>query len=290
MLLLPVADQACPATFGLRPSFCFSHLVVGAGGLVLSLLGAALGVSLAGGEVSGAALAAGSFVGLLLSLALAATVGSVALAAQVPGGGVSGLALPVVISGGALVVAAQALAALFRSDALEARPWVGASAGRLALTSVAFLGTLGGGLLLATLLVSSGGYVGGLLGLGLGVGSIGVSPLVAWAAHRASGGRGSLGVSYLATMGIAGLGVLGALLAALTANASIRGNDWSQVNGGAAAALVVGGAILGGLGLPLALEASHVSVLTEERAQKVTVSLAGAPVPGGAMGLVTARF
>jgi hypothetical protein len=42
--------------------------------------------------------------------------------------------------------------------------------------------------------------------------------------------------------------------------------------------------------VPLALEASHASAVVEEVGAKVKVSLGGGPVPGGAMGVVTARF
>jgi hypothetical protein len=278
MALLPVADQACMGVFMACPTA--AHVLIGAGGLVASIAGAAVGAALAGGDVPGAALVTGTFVGLFLALAVSAV--SVAASAGRIGTGV-GLAL--LVGGSGLVVGSQAVALLLRDDAIEERPWLGSSAGRLAGASLAFAGSLGVGFLLAALLASSVP----VLAIGVGVVTALLAPVASWAAHRGLGGRGSAAVAYLGTIGAAALGFLGVGLF-LASNTFSPGDDGARVRGGAATALIVGGALLGTLAVPLALEASHASVLVEEFGAKVKVSLGGGPVPGGAMGVVTARF
>jgi hypothetical protein len=88
---------------------------------------------------------------------------------------------------------------------------------------------------------------------------------------------------------VAAIGLLGVGLF-LASNTFSPGDDGARLRGGATTALIVGGTLLGTLAVPLALEASHASVLVEEFGLKVKVSLGGGPVPGGAMGVVTARF
>jgi hypothetical protein len=278
MALLPVADQACTSGFMACPTP--AHVLIGGSGLVASIAGAALGAALAGGAVPGAALVTGTFVGLFLALAVSAVT-----AVASPGRIGTGVGLALLVSGSGLVVASQAVALLLRDDAIEERPWLGSSAGRLAGASLAFAGSLGVGSLFAGLLALT------LPGLAIGVAIVTplLAPLASWAAHRAMGGRGSVAVAYLGTVGVAAIGLLGAGLF-VASNAFSPGDDSARLRGGAATALIVGGALLGTLGVPLALEASHASVLVEEFGPKVKVSLGGGPVPGGAMGVVTARF
>jgi hypothetical protein len=283
LLLLPLADAPCA---GLAATFSFCptpvHFLVGALSLVGAIAGAAGGFALAGGEVSGGALVVGTFVGLFLALGVAAV--AVAVSQSFPS---SGLGLPVVVTGAGLVVASQAFSMLLRDDALEGRPWLSSSAGRIALTSLTFLGTGAVGALLVGLLGAA--TQSGLVAVAAGVVMGGLVPLAAWGTHRALDGKGTVGMAYLATLGTAALAFLGAGFFALT-NGSFLVNDGGRIRGAATTAVVIGGVLLGTLGVPLVLEASHGGAVIEERAQKVALSLGGAPVPGGAMGVVTARF
>ena len=287
LALLPLADQPCARPFPAGFSFCptAAHVLIGTGALVTAITGAALGVALAGGEVSGAALVTGTFLGLFLALTMSAI--TVAISPVRLG---DGLGVALLGAGAGFVVAGQALATLLRDDALETRPWLASSAGRIAATSFAFVGTLGAGLLSAGLIASAFSVVGAVLSVGLAVLAPLLAPLAAWAAHRAMDGQGGVGVSYLATLGVAAIGFLGAALFAVVSNAFTPGDDIGRVRGGATTAMIFGGLLVGALGVPLALEVSHASALIDERTAKVQVSLGGAPVPGGGVGVVTARF
>ncbi|MDX2015789.1 MAG: hypothetical protein SFW67_36680 [Myxococcaceae bacterium] len=287
MLFMPLADRACVVSLpGGFPAFVCptpAHVLIGIGGLVAAITGAGVGVALAGGEVPGAAMVTGTFVGLVLALAVAALTVAGSSGQLARGAGVALLG-----AGAGLVVVGQAVAMLLRDDAIEERPWLASSAGRLATTSLAFVGTLGGGLLVALLLGITSTPVGFALAAGVGVLSPLLAPLAAWGAHRAMDGKGTVGVSYLSMLGVGAIGFLGAFL--IAANSLGFDEEAGRLRGGAIAAAVVGGTLLGTLGVPLALEASHAGVLIEERGPKVNVSLGGAPVAGGAMGVVTARF
>jgi hypothetical protein len=285
LLLLPLADAPCALVSGAF-SFCPTpvHFLVGTLSLIGAIAGAAGGFALAGGEVSGGAVVAGTFVGLFLALAVAAVAVVVAQAQQFPS---TGLGLPVIVAGAGLVVGSQALAMLLRDDAREGRPWLSSSAGRMALTSVAFLAAAGVGALLTVLLGAATQSAVVAIGAGVVFGSL--VPLAAWGTHRALDGKGSVGVAYLATLATAALGFLGAGLFAIT-NGSFLVSDGGRIRGAATTAVVIGGVLLGTLGVPLILEASHGGALIEEREPKVALSLGGAPVAGGAMGVVTGRF
>jgi hypothetical protein len=283
LLLLPLADAPCALVSGAF-SFCPTpvHFLVGTLSLIGAIAGAAGGFAVAGGEVSGGAVVAGTFVGLFLALAVAA----VAVAVSQPFGGM-GLGLPVVVAGAGLVVGSQALAMLLRDDAREGRPWLSSSGGRIALTSLTFLGTVGVGALLTALLGAA--TQSGVVAIGAGVIFGSLVPLAVWGTHRALDGKGSIGIAYLATLATAALGFLGAGFFAIT-NGSFLVSDGGRIRGAATTAVVVGGVLLATLGVPLILEASHGGALIEEREPKVALSLGGAPVAGGAMGVVTGRF
>ncbi|MDX2015790.1 MAG: hypothetical protein SFW67_36685 [Myxococcaceae bacterium] len=53
---------------------------------------------------------------------------------------------------------------------------------------------------------------------------------------------------------------------------------------------MTGAVLVGALGVPLILEASHGLQVVSKREAGPAVSIGGAPVPGGAVGVVTARF
>jgi hypothetical protein len=282
LLLLPVADAPClggAAAFFGCPSV--AHGSIGAASLVGSMGGAAAGFAIAGGPPSTGALVLGHLAGLLMSLVVGAVVTSVAGRT-----GLVGLSIPVLIASGALVAGSQAAALLLRDDALEGRPWLPSSAGRLALTSLTFVGVAtAGGLLVGV--GSMGSSTAVLVGGGL---VAGLSLIASWAVHRALDGRGSF---LAATLGLLGAGLVGAfgfsLVAVINNTPGFMTTDGARLRLGSVSAGIVGSVLVAALAVPLALEIGHGIEVTRAN-EKVAVSLSGAPVPGGAVGMVNARF
>jgi hypothetical protein len=246
--------------------------------------GAAAGFAIAGGEPSTGALVGGHLAGLVTSLVLAGVVMSATSVF-----GPVGLSIPVLVASAALVVGGQAVGLMLRDDAVEGRPWLPSSAGRIALASLSFLGVAAVGSLLAG--VTAGAALGSPVVVFVGGGLVaGLSVLASWAVHRAFDGRGSF---LSALLGLLGAGVIAALgtglVAVVNASPAFTTAEAGRLRLGSIAAGVVGSVLVGALAVPLALEVSHGLEVTAAN-EKVAVSLSGAPVPGGAVGVVNARF
>jgi hypothetical protein len=282
LLLLPLADVSCraaPGAFSGCPTS--AHFFVGAGSLVGAMGGAAAGFAIAGGEPSTGALVAGHVGGLLLSLLLSAVVAS---SGQALG---DRLSIPVLVSAGALVVGGQAMALMLRDDSVEGRRWLPSSASRFALTSLTFLGTAA----VSAFVVGATAALASLPAIVIG-GSIatGLSLLATWAVHRGLGGQGSFVAALLGLLGAGLVGMLGGGLFAATMNGPAFGTvDGGRLRAGAVSALMVGSVLVGALAVPMALEVGHGIALSSAR-EEAGLALSGAPVPGGAVGVLTARF
>jgi MFS family permease len=287
LLILPLADQSCALSSGIGGGcFTFGHGIAGFLSLSLSLTGALVGVEAVGGRTSFGAAALGSLIGQFLGLGLLVVSSGFS---SLPG---AGPRTATIIAAGALVVAGQAFAVLLREDDLAERPTLQTPAKRFGLTSLAFMASLAGGVLLATggAAVSPGS---GLLAAAVGLVSAALIPVAAWGAHTANGGRGSLLAAYLGTLATLAVGAAGAGLAVLAINAGGFPADpeRQRVLGAALSGAIVGGAILATFGVPLVLEWSHRHAeLDEEARPQLRIQVGGAPVPGGAMGLIGARF
>lgn len=255
----------------------------------LSVLGATLGYTLAGGKPSAGAAAAGLLGGVTLSLMLL-------LFHKVSVGDGSEQPWGVVIGSGLVAVALEALALESRFEALEEAPFLDVPAGRLALESLGLFGTVLGLTLVSALVGLLGFPVGTYLAPVLVFASAGVAPLVPWAIHRAMGGEGSLASAYLGWLGslaVAAGGIGLAVLAAVSSGPGLTGVDPRTL------AMVGGGIGLAGiaavLGTPLALEWSHGNTrLERSKLAPVKAQLSVAPavsergVGGGVLALTGA--
>lgn len=257
-------------------------VVAGITAPLLSVLGASLGYSLMGGEPSvGAALA-----GLIGGLAAAAALQVLDLAlSSAP---TSRPGWPTIVAASGLAVSLSVLAMESRSEALADAPFIASPASRIVLSALALVGTLGIEALLVGLLASSFG--GGVLAAVIVVTSLGVTPLVPIAVHRALGGKGSFGAGYLGWVAsLAVAGIAGAAIAA-TASSLFR-PDPALIS--ILAISITGGSLAAALGVPLFLEWSNGNALIEEseKAPAVKAQLSVSPIAGptgltgGALGL-----
>ena len=272
-----LATTECPA---LAPCPGWS-VVAGVAAPLLSVLGASLGYSLMGGEPSvGAALA-----GMIGGLAMAAALQLLDLALS--GQPTSRPRWPSIVAASGLAVSLSVLAMESRSDALESAPFIASPSSRVVLTSLALVGTLGIEALLVGLSASSFG--GGILATVIVVASLGVTPLVPIAVHRALGGKGSFGAGYLGW--VASLAVAGLSAAGIAAGASsLFRPDPALIS--VFAISITGGSLAAALGVPLFLEWSHGNTLLEEseNAPAVKAQLSVVPVSGGAMAGLSGTF
>lgn len=246
-------------------------VVAGVAAPLLSVLGASLGYSLMGGEPSvGAALA-----GLIGGLAAAAALQVLDLALS--GQPTSRPRWPAIVAASGLAVSLSVLAMESRSEALESAPFLVSPASRIVLTALSLVGTLGIEALLIGL--SATGFAGGILATVIVVASLGVTPLVPIAVHRALGGRGSFGAGYLGW--VASLAVSGIAIAGVAAtSSSLFRADPALIS--VFAISITGGSLAAALGVPLFLEWSHGEALLEdaETAPAVKAQLSVAPVAG----------
>lgn len=245
-------------------------LVAGITAPLLSVVGASLGSSLMGGEPSVGAALAGMIGGLAAAAALA--VLDLALSGQPT----SRPRWPALVAASGLAVSLSVLAMESRSEALESTPFIASPGSRVVLTSLALVGTLGVEALLVGL--SAGGIGGGVLATVLGLASLGVTPLVPIAVHRALGGNGSFGAGYLgwaASLAVAGIAIAGI---AATSSSLFR-PDPALIS--ILAVSITGGSLAAAVGVPLFLEWSHGNTLIEEsREPAVKAQLSIAPVAG----------
>lgn len=247
-------------------------VVGGVAAPILAVIGAAVGYSLMGGEPSVGAALAGMIAGLGAAAALLFVDAFISSAPS------SRPQWPVFIAASGLAVSLSAMAMESRSEALETTPYIASAATRIALASLALVGTLAIETLLVALSATSVAGNGLLAGV-IVVGSLAATPLIPVAVHRALGGRGSFIAGYvgwLVSLAVAGLGVLGIAATSsslFSANANLIGLFAISITGGSLAAA---------LGVPLFLEWSHGNALIEEaeKAPTVKAQLSLAPVTG----------
>ncbi|MDP1922525.1 MAG: hypothetical protein Q8L14_40160 [Myxococcales bacterium] len=262
-----LATNGCP-TLAPCPGW---GLVAGIAAPLLSVLGASLGYSLMGGEPSvGAALA-----GLIGGLAAAAALSLLDLALSTQP--TSRPRWPAIVAASGLALSFSVLAMEARSDALDRAPFIASPASRIVLTALALVGTLGIEALVVGLLASTFG--GGVLAAVIVVASLGLTPLVPIAVHRALDGKGSFGAGYLgwaASLAVAGIAVVG--IAATSS--SLFSGDPALIS--ILAISITCGSLAAALGVPLFLEWSHGNALIEEseNAPAVKAQLSFAPVVG----------
>lgn len=208
--LLGVATTPSCTGFGCGVTFG-SVLATGLAPAV-SVVGATLGFTLMGGRMSAGAAIGGMIGGLAAGLALLFLHRIIVIDSNQPQWGA-------VIAAGALAVAIEAIALESRHDALEEAPFIDVPTSRLAFSSLGLLGTLAGIGLLSTGITLLGFPVGLTLAPIFAVLGMAAAPLVPWAIHRRMGGEGTLGAAYggwLASLAIAGAGVLVAVLSSIT--------------------------------------------------------------------------
>lgn len=272
-----LATNGCPA---LAPCPGWS-LVAGVTAPLLSVVGASLGYSLMGGEPSVGAALAGMIGGLAAAAALQLL--DLVLSSQPT----SRPRWPAIVAASGLAVSLSVLAMESRSDALEGAPFIASPASRVVLTALSLVGILGIESLTVGLLATASG--GGVLAAVIVVASLGVTPLVPIAVHRALGGKGSFGAGYLgwaASLAVAGIAVGGIVAGA----SSLFRPDPALIS--VFAISITGGSLAAALGVPLFLEWSHGNTLLEEaeNAPAVKAQLSVVPVSGGAMAGLSGTF
>ncbi len=276
MALLPLGDDATP--------FSAVHGFLSALAPLLTMTGAFVGYQIMGGDgafaVTSAAMLPAGLALVLLLLTVPPELNSV-----------RGL-LPQVLTGLVLLAAGSALALDLRQRQLErlgsARQAGSASAGRVA--AEAALGALA--VSAAAALVGGVVALGGSAALGigfgivLGAGGLAGAAAASWGVHAALRGKGSYG----AALGGLVVGAVGGALVAFVGalNSSSRGGVFGPASILATIAALEVPAITAMMFSALGLELSHTTAVGEESAASVTVG--GAPMPGGAMLAAGVRF
>lgn len=270
-----LATNGCASTSPC-PGWAF---VGGLAAPVLAVVGASLGYALMGGEPSVGAALAGMMGGLAAAAAILAFEAIISLQPTSRPG------WPIVVAASSLAASLSVLAMVARSEALERVPFIASPASRVVLTALSLVGTLG----LETLLLAFAASTGSVfLTPVLILAALGTTPLIPAAVHRALGGRGSFGAAYLgwaASLGVAGLGILGII----ATSASLFGGDPRFI--GLLTVSITGGSLAAALGVPLFLEWSHANTLLEEsRGPAVKAQLSIVPLSGGAMAGLSGTF
>lgn len=282
--LLGVATTPSCGTFGC--GLTFGGTLATSLAPAVSVVGATLGFTLMGGRVSAGAAVGGMIGGLATGLLLLFIHRlSVAETNQAQFG--------VVIAAAAVAAGFQAIALESRHDALEEAPFIDVPAARLAFSSLGLVGTLGGITLLSAVSAAFGYPTGTTIASILIVLGAAAAPLVPWSIHRRMGGEGSLGAAYvgwLASLAVAGVGILAAVLGASFSSSAPGGDARNTAMFGGGISL---GVIAAALGTPLMLEWSHGNARRERatvaprlKAQLTMAPLAGPRgLSGGAVGV-----
>lgn len=291
LAFLPLADQGCAVTAGFSRCPTAAHAMIIGASIIFSLVGSLSGHLLVNDEASFGAGVGGTLVGLALAMAL---VAGVHMAAVRDGGAVS---VAPYVTAGALLIASQAFALTWRSEALDESRTREIEGVRFALETGTFVlsSVLGLGLTLLATAISSGSgcwrtNTCAVAPVIVGAISAGLVPLATWGAHQARGGRGTLATAYLATLATGVAAFLAGLVTAVplgvpTFPPTLDGGRTSITT---ASAAVIGAVLLGVFTVPLGLEVSH--QLTQGGAAATAVSFGAGPVAGGAVGVVGGRF
>ena len=281
MALMPLGDSSC-FVFG-RGCVAPGQVVLGAVAPFVSAFGSWLGYTIAGGE--GGVLT--PFIAMVPAGVLALVLSLVASSA---GADTVGALMPYFITSGVLLSGGAALALDLRSRQFarlgRASSWAAAPAGRVAVTSLVSMLTVGAGIG-ATGLVSALCRDGACIALDVVLASAAVIGAAAavWGVHAAMGGRGSF-LSALASMAIGTLVTFGA--AALYAG-GISFSSTGAIRPTASLMVAVEVGMISGIFLPaLTLEWSHANAI---EASMPSFSFGAAPMSGGG-GMVagTMRF
>lgn len=279
MALMPLGDSSC---FGGRGCLAGSQVVFGAVAPFVSAFGSWLGYTIAGGE--------GGLMTPFLAIVPAGVLALIlSLVANGAGAETVGALMPYFITSGVLLSGGAALALDIRSRQLDrlgrASTWAAAPAGRVAVTSLVSMLTVGAGIA-ATALVGALCRDGGCIALDVVLGSAAVIGAAAavWGVHAAMGGRGSF-LSALASMAIGTLVTFGAV-ALYAGGISFSGVGAIRSTASAMVAVEVG--MISGIFLPaLTLEWSHANAV---EASMPSFSFGAAPTSGGGMVAGTMRF
>jgi len=232
---------------------------LGATAPLLSALGASLGLFIAGGDPSiGTSLVLATIGALVVQYILLATIAT----APNPRGEHG----PAIIGATTAGLAIEAYGLLLRNDAEDDRSRVLVPPARVVLEGVAFLSPLllMGLVAVLPLATSPGGQVAALTIAGA---SLAVAPFLAYAAHRAQKGRGSVLSAYLG-LGVAlVVGTLFFLAPALTpSTVPMFGSPVGDLRRIGMGGLPIGGTVIGAVvSIPFFLEWSHTRAVLAER-------------------------
>lgn len=294
LALMPAGDATTFCGVGpfAPPGGCVGgfHIMSGILAPLLSVTGAFLGYQLMGGEGSLLTAAAAMVPAVLVAMTL--------LAVAAEAGAMTTLELaPYFVASSAVLVGGAALALDLRGSQLSqlggAASWGGAASGRVGLSSLVSLLTVGASVAGTTLVgVATCSGAGSpafcvpfsaAVGAGLGA----LSALAVYGVHQALGGRGTLTAAMLG-MGVA-LAMSGAIFGGFFAAAGGPfTTNFSQVRNTSGAILMTEALVIAGTFFPmLALEWSHTNAV---KSSLPGISFSAAPVREGGMVAAAMRF
>ncbi|MGV3623208.1 MAG: hypothetical protein ACO1OB_20480 [Archangium sp.] len=253
---------------------------------LLTLTGVFAGYLVAGGE--------GSLLTTAAAMAPAGLIALLLLAIGQAAGAVTALDfLPYAVAASAFLIGGGALALHLRQEQVSslggAASWGGAAPGRVTLTTLVSLLTVGASVALTSLLIAASWSLGPA-GLGLAVAGGGLlsvaSTFSIYGVHRGLNGRGTLAAAF-AGMGLA-LAASGAGLALFLANSIGGGAFFSPIQSSASVITLMEIAIISGTFFPmLALEWSHTQSV---KSSLPGISFGAAPLREGGMVSAAVRF
>lgn len=284
--LIGLGDAFPTGCFPAGACLNFFHGLAGTLTPLLSLVGAFAGYQVMGGD--------GSFLTTAVAMAPAALIGLMLLTIAMEAGAATPLDfVPYAVGAGAFLVGGAALSLHLRGVQLSslgaAASWGGASAGRVAATTLISLLTVGSSVALTTLLAAAliwplqaaGAVIAAVGGAALSV----ASAFTIYGVHRAMNGRGSAGAA-LAGMGVA-LAASGAAFAFFLANGSSSG-IFTPLPMTSSGILMIELAIIAGTFFPmLALEWSHTNAV---KSSLPGITFGAAPLREGGMVSAALRF